>query len=207
MTERPTNTIPDKQHHTVSTAHAHMHDKEHKHEHNKAEDKKEKVEEKTEHKETKKEEKKQITKKDEAIAYSSGVHMSMKQGTHISRFIKFKTIDKAIADLEQVILLRKIVPFSGEIPHRKGKGMMSGRYPVDASKIFIGTLKSLKGNCIANGLDLDNAKIYFASVNFASRPMRRGGRKSKRANILVKAKEMKESKKESKETKETKKHG
>ena len=129
-----------------------------------------------------------IIKKDEAIAKGLNIHASMKQCMFICRFIKGKSIDEAILDLEKVIKLKKIVPFTGEIPHRKGK-IMSGRYPVNASKIFISLLKSLKGNIIANQMDLDKSKISFASSSYASRPSKRGGGRFKRANIILKAKE------------------
>jgi len=93
--------------------------------------------------------------------------------------------------LQDVIKLKRAVPFKGEIPHRKG--MMSGRYPVNASKLFISLLKALKGNSIVNGLDLEKTRIYFAHSTFASRPSRRGG-KSKRAHITLKAKEFEKNK-------------
>jgi len=100
-------------------------------------------------------------------------------------------VDEAIAKLQAVILMKKAVPFKGEIPHRKGKGMMSGRFPEKAAKAFITVLKGLKGNIIINGLDVDNSKIYFASATWANRPMRSGNRKSKRTNVILKAKEIK----------------
>jgi len=107
---------------------------------------------------------------------------------YICRFIKNKSIDKAILDLEQVIKLKRAIPFKGEIPHRKG--MMSGRYPVKASKLFINLLKGLKGNISVNNLDLDKTVIYFASANWASRPLRREGRKAKRTSVTLKAREI-----------------
>ncbi|MCX8158698.1 MAG: hypothetical protein N3D20_00150 [Candidatus Pacearchaeota archaeon] len=157
-------------------------------------DKKTKIEE---NKETKQEEKKQELKtekknedkkptKTEVIARGLNLHASKKHLMYISRFIKNKTIDSAIQDLEEVIKLKKPIPFKGEIPHRKG--MMSGRYPINASKLVISVLKGLKGNALSSGMDLDKTKIYFASANRASRPPKRGGRRFKRANILIKAK-------------------
>ncbi len=146
-------------------------------------------------KEVKKEEKKKeapkIAKKEEAVAKASDVHMSKKHGMYISSFIKNKSIDNAIADLEQVMKFKKIVPFKGEIPHRKGPGMMSGRYPIKAAKVFITTLKGLKGNVIANGMDLDKTKIYLSTSNWAARPARTGGRRFKRCHLIIKAKEFK----------------
>ena len=114
---------------------------------------------------------------------------------YICSFIKNKPIDAAIFDLTEVINFKKVVPFKGEIPHRKGKGVMSGRYPVKALKIIINLLKVLKGNVIVNGLELEKIKISEASANWASRPLRTGGRTAKRANIILKAKEFEEKKK------------
>ena len=108
---------------------------------------------------------------------------------YICRFIKGKSIDEAINLLNDVIEMRKFVPFKGEIPHRKGRGVMSARYPIAASKQFIPVLKGLKGNSIANGLDLDKTIIYYCSASWASRPVRSGGRKGKRVNLILKAKE------------------
>ncbi|MEI6731209.1 MAG: hypothetical protein WCK90_00860 [archaeon] len=130
-------------------------------------------------------------KKDEAIANLVGAGASKKQCMYICNFIKGKKIDDAIADLILVTKFKKIIPFKGEIPHRKGPGMMSGRWPVDACKLFITMLKGLKGNAIANGMDLDKTRIYFGMSNWASRPARSGGRNFKRTHVLVKAKEFK----------------
>src|SRR3989344_1677891 len=107
--------------------------------------------------EHKHEEKKEITvqkpkvKKDKAIARGESLHISKRHGMYICSFIKGKSIDVVIDDLSKVIIFKKAVPFKGEIPHRKGKGMMSGGYPVSAAKIFIPILKSLKGNAVVNG--------------------------------------------------------
>lgn len=166
--------------HTEKKMEAKMEEKtEHKHS--------EAKETKTEVKETKKDKKPKV-KKEEAVAHGNGLAVSLKQGMAISRFIKGKPIDKAIAELEQVIGMKRAIPFKGEIPHRHGN-MMSGRYPVNASKEFIYILKALRGNSIANGLELDNTRVSFASVSWASRPLKRGGRKAKRTNLILKARE------------------
>ncbi len=133
---------------------------------------------------------KSMTKKDVAVARGPGLHMSKRHGMYVCAFIKGKSIDKAMADLEQVKLFKRAVPFKGEIPHRKGKGMMSGRYPLSAISLFIPMLKTLKGNVIVNGLDLSKTRITTASANLAPRPRRRGGEKGKRTYIILEAKEV-----------------
>ncbi len=156
-----------------------------------------KIEEKKESQEKieeKKEKKKKIdakpkVKKYEAIAYGRSLQISKKHSMYIGAFIKNKSIDSAIEDLQKVINYKKAVPFKGEIPHRKGK-IMSGRYPINACKSFILLLKSLKGNVIVNGMEIDNTRIFSVSPTWASRPMRSGGRAGKRTNVTIIAKEI-----------------
>ncbi len=212
MTEQKTETQQVKNH-----EHTHEARKEHKdanHQHHqhqqtpeqKQEDKNKTTEKEAQEKETKEtEQKKQeaqtkqetITKpqtkqteKKEAIARGLSLPLSKKHCMYISRFIKNKTIDKAIKDLELVIKFKKAVPFKGEIPHRKGKGMMSGRYPQKAAKSLIKILKGLKGSVLVNNMDLDKTIIYLSSASWASRPQRREGRRAKRTNLIIKAKEI-----------------
>ena len=177
-----------KEHEHATTTHEHH---EHSHEHHEHDEHHEEKQEKKEEqkKESKKESLKQTKeKKEEAVERGLSLYVSKKQCMYICRFIKNKSIDKAILDLEQVIKLKRAIPFKGEIPHRKG--MMSGRYPVKASKLFINLLKGLKGNISVNNLDLDKTVIYFASANWASRPLRREGRKAKRTSVTLKAREI-----------------
>ncbi len=159
---------------------------------NKSEDKKETDKDK---KVEKKKVEKKLPKKDEAVALGKSFHISKKHGMYICSFIKNKKIDDAMKDLGEVILMKRAVPFKGEIPHRKGKGMMSGRYPVKAAGLFINLLKSLKGNVLVNGMDLDKTRIKMASANWAARPMRSNSREGKRTHVVLKAREILEEKK------------
>lgn len=129
-------------------------------------------------------------KKEEAIARGLNLHASKKHCMYICDFIKNKSIDSALSDLQSVISLKMPIPFKGEIPHRSYPKMMSGRYPVKASKQFIYILKALKGNVIVNSLELEKTRITFASANWASRPSKRGGARFKRTHILLKAREV-----------------
>ncbi len=159
---------------------------------NKEKQKEDSKDEKTELESNKKEVKKEIQKekpkKTEAIAHGSGIPASKKHSMYICSFIKNKKIDDAIFYLEEVTKLKRAIPFKGEIPHRKG--MMSGRYPVNASEIFISLLKGLRGNVLVNGMDLEKTRIVTASASWASRPMKREGRRAKRTNVILIAKEV-----------------
>lgn len=81
----------------------------------------------------------------------------------------------------------------GEIPHRKGK-IMSGRYPINATKQFIKLLKQLAANANVNGLEIEKAKIE-CKANRASRPYKRfGSERFKRTHVTLKLKEKAEKK-------------
>lgn len=135
--------------------------------------------------ETKKE-----VKKEEAVARGDSIHASKKICMYICEFIKNKSVDVAIKELEEVMKMKRAIPYRGEIPHRHDLGMMSGRYPIKVAGMFINILKGLKGNIAVNGLNLDRSRIYYASASWASRPARKGGTKFKRAHVVLKAKEI-----------------
>jgi ribosomal protein L22 len=158
------------------------------------------IDNKTEAKPVKKEEKKVIPKKDEAVANINDVRASQKHCMYICAAIKGKKIDDAIKLLQQVVKLKAIIKFKGEIPHRHGQRMMSGRYPVDASKLMINALKGLRGNVIVNQMDLDKTVITTAFATQAHRPARARGIKAKRCHVYLIAKEI-TAKKENKEAK------
>jgi len=178
--------------HTDTPEHQHPHEPTHDHkdghDHTHAYPKHETKEVKTEAKAVKKEDKKPIIKKEEAQAKGLNLHVSKRQCMYISTFIKNKSIDNAMHDLSLVIKMKKAVPFKGEIPHKKG--MMGGRYPVKAAALFITLLKGLKGNALVNGLDPDKTRITLAVSNWASRPLRREGKKAKRTNVTLTAREV-----------------
>jgi large subunit ribosomal protein L22 len=139
--------------------------------------------------EHKKEEKKKKeipkVKREFVIVNVQNSPVSTKESMAICKFIKFKKIDDAVADLEQVVALRKAVPMKGEIPHRHG-AMMSGRFPRNASLEFIKLLKSLKGN--ANTNLIEEPVIVEAVPNIGQRPFGRFGRfRRKRTHIFIKA--------------------
>lgn len=156
-----------------------------------------------EKKETKVEKKKQVVaKKDDASVNGISLPISTKDSVAICKFIRHKSIDRAIVDLELVSNFKKAIPMKGEIPHRKGKGMMAGRYMTKPVGFFIKMLKNLKAN--ANVRGIEEAVIVEAVPNRASRPYGRFGRiKRKRTHIHIKV--MEKNKLKAKKKKENKK--
>ena len=140
---------------------------------------------------------KKIIKKDEAIVNGISLPISTKISAAICKFIKGKTIEKAIADLEEVLKFKRVIPMTGEIPHKKGKGIMSGRYPQKATGYFIRMLKNLNANAIVNGID--EGIIAEAVPNKASQPYGRSGAiRRKRTHVKIKVIERKIKSKEKK---------
>lgn len=128
--------------------------------------------------------KKIVKKKTEATVTGVGIPMSTKTSVAICRFIKGKKIDRAVKELEEVVVLKRAIPMRGEIPHRKG--MMSGRYPKNASIEFIRLLKSLAAN--ANVNEIENPIIVTASASNTARPFGRGGSiRRKRTYVILTA--------------------
>jgi ribosomal protein L22 len=176
--------------------HSHAHE-EHKHAHEEkpVETPKEKAEEKKEENAIVKEEKKpeiKRPKKSEAVVNALSLPISTKTAMAICRFIRGKKINLAIEKLEQVVEMKIAVPMKGEIPHRHGRGMMSGRYPKKASEIFIKLLKSLSANANFNGIE--NPAIAEAIANIASRPHGKfGAVRKKRTHVKLIARQKAES--------------
>ena len=136
------------------------------------EEKNVKEEKKTEAKKTeKKETVKAAPTVTQVVTRSSDAGISMKHAMAICNFIKGRKIDFSIKFLEDVVAMKKAVPMKGEIPHRKNIG--PGRYPVKASKHFIGMLKNLKAVATANNLDADKLIIH-ARADRASRARKPG---------------------------------
>ncbi|MBR9704463.1 hypothetical protein GOV12_03570 [Candidatus Pacearchaeota archaeon] len=162
---------------------------------------KEKIEEKPKTEEKKKDNKKpvKIVKKTDATVNGKDLHIGRKHAVAICNFIRNKNIDDAINLLNEVLKYKRAIPMRGEIPHRKG--MMSGRYPIKGTGIYLKLLLSLKSNAIANDLELEKFKLY-AMANVAARPHKRfGSGRFKRTHVLLKLISKQKVKKQIKEIK------
>lgn len=139
---------------------------------------------------------KEKTQKAEARVNGRSLPISTKVGVSICKFIKGKTIESAIKDLEEVSKLKKAVPMKGEYAHRKGK-IMSGKFPVRAAGEMLLLIKSLQNN--SNQADLENPIIATAIANKAMQPFAKGGRaRKKRTHVTLVAKDKKAIKKKNK---------
>lgn len=135
--------------------------------------------------------------KEMAIVRGHSLRISPKHSKYIGKMIMRKQVDLAIEMLEQVIQRKRVVKmYNAEVPHRKGKNVMSGKYPLNASKEFIVLLKQLKANALVSGIE--NPIITLVVSNKASEPYRKGGRRGKRTHVYIQVKDKTKLKQEKK---------
>lgn len=124
--------------------------------------------------------------KTSAIVNGNDLHISTKHGMSICDMIRGKDIDTALKMLEEVSIFKRVVQMNNrQVGHRHGKGIMAGRYPINATKEFIRLVKQLKANAMHNELELEKY-IIFCLVNKAGGTWKSGGRRAKRTHVLLK---------------------
>jgi len=105
-----------------------------------------------------------------AKAKANELNMSPKHSIEIATFIRHQRVNDAIAYLNEVVNLKKAIPFrrfNRNVAHKRGLpgNWDAGRYPVKASKAYIRILESVKKNAEYLGLDAENLEIIHASAN------------------------------------------
>ncbi len=98
-----------------------------------------------------------------AKAMGTELRISPKQSYEICNAIRGMTLEVAKEYLEDVIEMKKTVPFrrfKKGIAHRRGlKKWCTGRWPVKASSQILDVLKSAESNADYKGLDTDRLTI------------------------------------------------
>lgn len=101
-----------------------------------------------------------------AKAYGFELHCSPKASMNIARELKGMKLPDAKKYLEEVIALKRAVPFkryNKTVSHRKG-GMGPGRYPQKAAKCILKVLENAENNAEYKGLDPDSMVIKHVSA-------------------------------------------
>jgi len=102
-----------------------------------------------------------------ARAVGRSLKISPKHSVEICRKIKGMALEDAKNYLEDVIAMKKPVPFkrhNKKVGHRKGlEGWPSGRYPVKAASHILKVLENAEANAEYKGLDTENLKINHVS--------------------------------------------
>ncbi len=127
--------------------------------------------------------------------------ISTKFAVEICSFIRHKNLSDAKKILQEVIELKRAIPFrryKRDLSHKKEVG--PGRYPKKASKEVLKLIESVEANAQFKGLNTSNLEIVHICAHKASRPWhygRKRGRRMKRTHIeiIVEEKSSKEEKK------------
>lgn len=92
--------------------------------------------------------------------------VSPKDSREICRMIRGKSVHQAIRMLEEVIDLKRPVPFARYntgVAHKVGIG--PGRYPKKSAMAILDVIQSAKHNAEYKGLDAENMKVKVITAN------------------------------------------
>lgn len=125
-----------------------------------------------------------------ARAFRANLGISLKKSVEVSKYIKGRDINQAIRFLEDVVSLKRAVPYTRynqEMAHQKGKGVSTGGFPVKVAVEFIKLLKLAQKNAIDKELNSDLVVLEVSARKGSAfyKPGRHNGRKSKRAHVEV----------------------
>lgn len=105
------------------------------------------------------------TKAAKAMGYEMPI--SFKHAVEICREIRGKKVEDARKLLEEVVEMKRAVPFKRhkkKVAHKKLERWYAGRYPQKAAKYILKILRNLEANAEYKGLDLDNLIIVHAQA-------------------------------------------
>ena len=106
-----------------------------------------------------------------AIASARELDISPKAAREICNTIKGMFLDKAKEYLEDVMDMKKAVPYKRHkkhVAHRKELSKWpSGRYPIKAAQKILEVLENAENNAEFKGLDVERMKIIHASSHKA----------------------------------------
>jgi len=102
-----------------------------------------------------------------AKALGRSLKISPKHAVEICNRIRGMNVENARNYLEDVIEMKKAVPFkrhNKKVGHRRGLGgWPTGRYPVKAASHILDVLENAEANAEYKGLDTENLKIIHIS--------------------------------------------
>jgi large subunit ribosomal protein L22 len=96
------------------------------------------------------------------------LHISPKHAREICNLIRGMNVPQARSYLEDVVALKRAVPFkryARNVAHRHGMiGGGAGRYPQKAARAFLIILQNATSNAEYKGLEPDKMKVYHAGT-------------------------------------------
>ncbi|MFH1054725.1 MAG: 50S ribosomal protein L22 [Candidatus Altiarchaeota archaeon] len=110
-------------------------------------------------------------------AMGRDMNVSFKDMIMVAEAIKGKNIETAIKRMEDVVSLKRPIPFrrfNTGIGHRPGNQFKMSRYPVKAAGYALKILKNLQSNAEFKGYDSEKVKITHSQAQHGvSRPRRK----------------------------------
>ena len=142
-----------------------------------------------------------MAKEHNATARLLSAPISTKQSVEISYYLRYEDLAWSKSFLEDVIAMRKPVPYrraTMDLGHKPG--MAGGRFPQKAAGFFLQLLKSVEANAQFKGLNTSSLKISKLIANKASIPFSggRGRHGTKRTHIEIEVIERKQKKNDNK---------
>ncbi|KYH37511.1 MAG: 50S ribosomal protein L22 [Candidatus Bathyarchaeota archaeon B24] len=102
------------------------------------------------------------------IASGRDLRISPKAAVEVCRAIRGLTLDDAKRLLEDVIALKRSIPFKRykkKVAHRRDlQGWYAGRYPVKACKAILRVLENAESNAEFKGLNLERLRVIHAAA-------------------------------------------
>jgi len=125
-----------------------------------------------------------------ARAHAVALPISLKKTVETANFIRGKKVSFVKNLLKEVIEQKKAVPYrryNSDMPHKKGKGIAAGGYPVFVAKEVLRLIEGAEKN--AKELEI-SGDLYLVSVsarkgNTRYHPGRYSGRKMKSTSVEV----------------------
>ncbi|MCW4038920.1 MAG: 50S ribosomal protein L22 [Candidatus Bathyarchaeota archaeon] len=99
------------------------------------------------------------------------LRISPKAAREICRSIRHARLDEARRFLQDVIDMKRAVPYrrhKKEVPHKAGLDKWyAGRYPVKAARAILKVLDSLEANCEDQGFDVERVRLVHVAAQRA----------------------------------------
>ena len=106
------------------------------------------------------------TRAAKAMGYEMDI--SFKHAVEICRALKGRKVQDAIRYLEDVVAMKRVVPFrkyKKKVAHKSGlEKWYAGRYPQKAAKHILKILKNLEANAEYKGLEVERLTIVHAQA-------------------------------------------
>jgi len=102
------------------------------------------------------------------LASGRDLNISFKETVELCRYIKGKKLEEAKKILEEVIEMKRAIPykrFNKKVPHHKYDNTSGpSRYPVKAAKKLLNILESLEANAEYKGLDISKIRLIHLAA-------------------------------------------